>query len=315
MKVARFSLADLMTLLAALVFGFICFLGLNFLTEGQLVLSIAVATAIAAILGALAWFVKSRKKVTRNFKTHRILEFGGLVLFTLLYAAAGYFVFPHYFTVEARKTEIKDNLLSSIDGAKKLFESYETYAQNRESLYEAKLHSVVNAKRVNPSEYKEYGFGAEGISDPVQIENKIFTLHADLFPTNYSDAETHKGTKDVAIKWLSEQESVVSQWKPIGIPIVSNELAAKANGWMAELIKYSTIREKGEQAEDFTYQLSFSNVSPLLTETDSPRSIAIGLAVALWVLMLFSWLITKRDSKTSGVKFKKGKNVVADNEL
>ena len=315
MKVARFSLADLITLLATLVFGFICFLGLNFLTEGQIAISVVVSVLIAIVLGGLAWFVKSRKKVTRNFKTHRFLEYGGMVLFTALLALASYTVFPHYFTVASRKQEIKDNLLSSINGAKRMFASYETYAENRDSLYAAELNSVVNDKRTRPSDYADYGFGAEGVSDQVQIENKLFTLHADLFPTNYSDTASRKGTKDVAIKWLTEQESVVSQWKPIGIPIVSNEIAEKAEGWLSELIKYSKVREKGEVSQDFAYELSFSDVSPLLTETESPSSIAIIIAVVLWALMLFSWLITKRDSKVAGVKLNRGKKEVADNEL
>ena len=114
---------------------------------------------------------------------------------------------------------------------------------------------------------------------------------------------------------MTEQESVVSQWKPIGIPIVSNEIAEKAEGWLSELIKYSKVREKGEVSQDFAYELSFSDVSPLLTETESPSSIAIIIAVVLWALMLFSWLITKRDSKVAGVKLNRGKKEVADNEL
>ena len=34
--------------------------------------------------------------------------------------------------------------------------------------------------------------------------------------------------------------------------------------------------------------------------------LAVGLAVLLWALMLFSWLITKRDSKIAGVGKGKG---------
>ena len=306
MKTASFSLADLMTLLSAAAFGFFCFLGLNFITEGDLVVSIAVAAGIALLLGFLAWFAKSRKKVTRNFKTHKILEISAIVLYTLLFALASYVVFSHYFTVSSRKQEVKANLLSSIDGATKMFDAYEKYAQQREGLYEAKLHSVVAAKKVNPREYREYGFGAEGISDADQIENKCFTLHADLFPTNYSDSLTNKGTKDVAIKWLNEQKAVVSEWKPIGIPTVSNELASKSEEWYTDLKSYSSIREKGEIAEDFSYTLTFKDVSDLLTEPDTPNSLAIGLAALLWALMLFSWLITKRDSKIAGVGKGKG---------
>lgn len=315
MKASRFSLADLLTLLAALAFGFICFLGLNFVTEGDLLISILIAVGIVLILGGLALMAKLQKTVRKDFKTHIIVEFSLVVVFTILFFGVSYLVFPHFFTVSSKKDQIKESLLSSIGGATKMFDDYETYAKNRESIYEANLNSVVAAKKTRPTDYSDYGFGADGISDNVQIENKLFTLHADLFPTNYSDTVSRRGTKDVATKWLNEQRSTVSQWKPIGIPIVANELAAKASEWRSELIGYSKIREKGENAQDFSYELSFGDVSPLLTEMESPKSLPIILSVALWALMLFSWLITKRDTRFPGFKRVFGRDKVLDNEL
>ena len=315
MKAARFSLADLLTLIAALAFGFICFLGLNFVSEGNVILSVGLALGIAILLGGLALLAKLQKRVMKNFKTHIIIEISLILVFTILFFAIGYLIFPHYFTVSNRKEEIKTTLLSSISGAEKMFDSYETYAKNRESIYEANLNSVVAAKRARPNEYASFGFGADGISDNIQIENKLFTLHADLFPTNYSDTVSHKGTKDVALKWLTEQRAVVSSWKPIGVPIVSNEIASKAEGWRDELINYSKIREKGEEAADFSYQLSFGNVSQYLTEMENPTLLPIILCIVLWAMMLFSWLITKRDTRFPGFKRLFGKVEVLDNEL
>ena len=302
MKASRFSLADLLTLLAALAFGFICFLGKNFETEGDILISVLVSFGIVIILGGLALTAKLQKTVRKGFKAHIIVEFCIVIVFTGLYFFASYYTFPHYFTVSSKKEQIKKSLLSSIDGATKMFDDYEAYAKNRESFYEANLNSIVAAKNTRPTDYSDYGFGAEGISDDVQIENKLFTLHADLFPTNYSDTVSRKGTKDVATKWLTEQRSTVSQWRPIGIPIVAKELAARASEWRSELISYSKIREKGEVAQDFTYELSFGDVSPLLTEKGSPNLLPIILSIVLWALMLFSWIITKRDTRFPGFK-------------
>lgn len=315
MKTARFSLADLLTLIAAVAFGFICFLGLNFLSEGAVELSIAIAVGITIVLGGLALLIKLQKKVMSNFKMHIILEGSLLVVFTILFFAISYLLFPHYFNVSDRKEKITETLLESISGAEKMFDSYEAYAQNRESVYKLNLNSVVAAKNTRPNDYASFGFGAAGISDRVQIENKLFTLHADLFPTNYADTVSKMGTKDIALRWLSEQRSVVSEWKPIGVPIVANEIAAKAENWKQELIGYSHIREKGEEAEDFSFQLSFGNVSSYLTDVESPTIIPILLSIALWAMMLFSWLITKRGTRFPGFKRVFGREKKLDNEL
>lgn len=315
MKASRFSLADLLTLLAAVAFSFICFLGLNFVTEGDLLVSILVSIGIMLVLGGLAFMAKWQKTARKDFKGHIILEFSAIVVFTILFFGVSYYLFPHYFTVSSKKDEIKNTLLSSIEGAKKMFGDYEAYATNRESFYKANLNSVVAAKKTRPTDYSDFGFGAEGISDDVQIENKLFTLHADLFPTNYSDTVSRKGIKDVATKWLNEQTNVVSQWKPIGIPIVANELSDKASEWLSDLTGYSKIREKGEIADDYSYELSFGDVSPLLTEMERPKFLPIILSVVLWAVMLFSWLITKRDTRFPGFKRVFGKEKVLDNEL
>ena len=315
MKVSGFSLADLLTLLAAVSFSFICFLGLNFVTEGDLLVSILVSIDILLVLGGLAFLAKRQKTARKNFKKHIIIEFSAIALFTVLFFGVSFYIFPHYFTVSSKKEEIKNTLLSSIDGAKKMFDDYETYASNRESVYEANLNSVVAAKSTRPTDYSNFGFGAEGITDNIQIENKLFTLHADLFPTNYSDTILRMGIKDVATKWLDEQTKVVSLWKPIGIPIVANELLSKTTEWLSELSNYSRVREKGEITNDYSYKLSFGDVSPLLTEMERPKLLSILLSVALWAVMLFSWLITERDSRFIGFKQVFGQKEELDNEL
>ena len=239
-----------------------------------------------------------------------------LILFTVLFFFISRSVFPHYFTVCDKKEEIKEKLSSSIDGATRMFEEYESYAADRESLYEAKLKSVVAAKKACPSDYKDYGFGAEGISDKDQIDNKLTTLHLDLFPSNYSGTASQAGTKDIAIKWLNSQKAVVEDWKAIGIPVIAKELPQSASNWRSKLIEYSKVREQGEIARDFSYELTFGDVSSLLTEKKRPKTLPVIISIVIWALMLFSWLITERDSRFPGFKrvFRKDDNTL-DNEL
>jgi hypothetical protein len=174
-----------------------------------------------------------------------------------------------------------------------MFAEYERYASNRETLYRNKLSSVAAAKSVNPTEYAKYGFENSGVADGTQIENKMFTVHADLFPSNYEDM------KQVYSTWLANARNTVESWKPIGVVAVVNEVEKNSNEWLGKLVSLSSVREKGEQAADFAYTLSFSDVKSNFTTLGAPTSLTIGLAVLAYMLMLLSYCISSRSTKSS----------------
>jgi len=298
MNQSKFSLADLLTLLAAIAFGFECFLGTNFYTLGNSAQSIILAVIITVVLSGTALSAKLLKRTSGNFKTCFVWERILLFLFTGLLLFFAYSPFPHYFVVSRQKAEIQDKLSLNITQAENMFSNYEHYAETRENLYKSKLRSVVASKNINPSEYTEYGFANNGISDDKQIDNKIFTVHADLFPTNYSDPNNKNGIKEVAITWLSDAKNKIAGWKPIGIVGVVNEVEQNSNEWLNKLVELSAVREKGEQAEDFEYPLSFENVKNYFSTLGRPMPLSIGLAVVAYLLMLLSYLISKRSTKT-----------------
>lgn len=298
MNQSKFTLADVLTLLTALVFGFVCFLGANFYTLGNITQSIFLGVIITVLLWATAFGAKLLKRTRRNFKASLIWEVILLIVFTALIASFAYAPFPHYFNVTANKSEIQSNLMRSIALAENMFSEYEAYAENREYLYENKLKSVANAKNINPGEYKEYGFKENnGVSDEKQIENKMFTVHAVLFPSNYSNTITNNGIKEAAAEWLVHAKSTLNTWNPVGIVNIVNDVDKYSNKWLHELIELSKKRQQGEQAEDFAYNLSFDDTKIYFTTPGNPTGLSIGLSAAAWALMLLSWLVTKRDPR------------------
>jgi hypothetical protein len=297
MKYSKFSLADLITFLAALVFGLVCFLGRNFYTLGNTSQSITWPTIIVVMLSGTAFIAKLLKRTRGNFETCFVWEMIFLVLFTGLTVSFAYLFFPHYFVVWGQKTDIQEKLTANIIQAENMFAEYERYAANRENLYKNKLHSVVIAKSTNPSEYIEYGFENNGIADVKQIANKMFTVHADLFPTNYSDMVNNNGIKEVATTWLVDAKNKIVGWKPIGIVDVANEVEQKSNDWLKTLIELSVVREKGEQAEDFAYNLSFDDVKKHFTTFGKPTPCSIWVTILLYVLMLLPYIFSLRSTK------------------
>jgi energy-coupling factor transporter transmembrane protein EcfT len=296
---SKFSLADVLTLLAAFVFGFVCFLSTNFYTLGDITQSVVLAAIASVVLFVTAFSAKQLKRTSRNFKTCFIWEIISLVLFTGLTVFFACSPFPHYFTVSEQKADIQGKLAMSITQAENMFAEYEKYAGNRESLYTNKLRSVAAAKSINPSEYTEYGFEKNGIADSKQIETKMFMLHAELFPTNYSDTVNNNGIKEAATIWLSKAKNTIFDWKPIGIVNVVTEVEKNSNDWLNKLVKLSVYRGKGEQIEDFSYDLSFENVKEHFAASGKPVLLSIGLSLAAYLLMLLSYFITERSTKSS----------------
>ncbi len=307
MKQSKFSLADVLTVLTALAFGFICFLGKNFSTLGNISESIIWAAIITVSLAGTAFIAKLLKRTNYNFKTNFILEIVVLLLFTGLTVFFAYSTFPHYFNVSAKKTEIQKKLQTSITQAENMFGEYEGYANTREITYKGKLQGIVAAKSIRDKDYSDYGFVNGSAPDNIQIDNKMFTIHTLLFPPNYSDSISKKGIKEVAIAWLKNAKKITSNWKPIGIVSVVNNVEKNSEDWRNQLINLSKERGDGEEYFDFDYKLSFNDVKTNFTTTGKPTSLSIGLAVVAYLLMLFSYLISKRSTKsTVGTTKEKG---------
>jgi hypothetical protein len=298
MNQSKFSLADVLTILTALGFGFICFLGTNFYTLGNVPKSIMVALIITILLFSTAFTAKLLKRTSVNFKTRFISEMVLLVLFTLLMLLFTYMPFSHYFTVSAKNTMIVNKIQTSITQAENMFPAYESYAENRMGLYIGKLKSVIAAKGPKPSEYEKFGF-KNGIRDETQLNKKMENIFATLFPTNYSDSLTQKGIKEVAMNWLLDAKSTTVNWKPIGITNVVVDIEDKSNEWLSMLIEISEKEEKNEHPEYFQYAMTTDDIKQYFTTVEKTSNTSLLFAFLTWVLMLLSWFVTKRSTKST----------------
>ena len=312
MNQSKFSLADVLSVLAALAFGFVCFMGANFFYIDKDVVwgmphtmgCIIMAIVCTVLLFLTAYGAKLLKRTSRNFKSAFILEVLMLVLFILIawFFASIYSPFTHFFTVTAQKEEIKKNLQEGIEQAEKMFAEYETYAETRVNLYRNALNRVVRAENTDPVTFKNFGFlPTNEVTDEIQIENKMFTVRADLFPTNYSDTINNNGIKEVATEWLNTAKNSTSGWKPIGIVRVVNEIESNTTNWRDTLVALSEVRQLGEEdgnTDNFKYKISFTDVKKYFTQLKSPQPISTGFALLAYFLMLLSYVLTIRSTKS-----------------
>jgi len=292
MRRFKITLADELSLIAVLIFSFVCFLGKYFFELGNIYKSLLLTAIIALLLGVTAFGAKILKTTSHN-RPHFVLEMISLVLFTCFMVYFSYSPFPHIFVVSGQQAAIKGKLTRSITQAEKIFEAYDEYANNRETLYNSRLRSVVVAKKTNPNEYAAFGF-VSNIADSIQIEDKMFSVHADLFPSNY-DAK-----KKNSAKWLANAKSAINNWWAwyFGIVGVVTNVESKSIDWQKTLVELSTHREKGEQAEDFTYDLSFDDVKIHFTTIGKPTKLSIGLCIGAYLIMLLTYFVSERHSKS-----------------
>lgn len=298
MRESKFSLADLLIVLGAVGYGFFCFMGLNFRTLGDTKQSVILAVIFALILGGFALGAKMWKRTSRNFKSSMIWEWTFLLLF-VSFSILFFKPFSHYFTVMGQKEEIKEEMSVNINQAKSMFDEYEEYTEKRLDIYESRLNSVVKGKAADNVTYKNYGF-TSGTSDAVQVENKTFVLKSKLYPSNYEDAG---GIKTEATNWLSKAESTLkNRWAfTFGVVDIVNDAKEYSTDWKNKLVEFSEFRADGETTTSFDYELTINDVTKRIEDySESHNMFAFILAILFFLLMLFSYIITKRHSRFAG---------------
>lgn len=301
MNQSQFSLADLISVLGALVFGYICFLSINLLSYGNLTLNISLAVSFFLVLGGLAFWVKWIKRTNYPSKAKRIIEWILLLIFVIA-AVISFRPYAHYFELYNDKDAIISEVISNIEQAENMFDDYESYSDNRLELYENRLKSVVQAKNVNPNDYASFGFVYD-TDDDTQIENKMFTLKTELYPNNYQEL------KDNDSIWLISSKDKIEEWKSIGIVTVLKTLEAKLNDSKRTLVQFSTFKASGELADDFAFSITLKDVSDKIQTLEKPKTLlSFTSAIGLYLLMLFSYFITKRSTRDPGIKVLFGGN-------
>jgi hypothetical protein len=106
---------------------------------------------------------------------------------------------------------------------------------------------------------------------------------------------------------LSDAKDKVTSWSPTGIVKVVNTLKIEISSWNEQLKSYSSFRAKGETATDFDFPLSFDDVSGIFNKNSKPTLLSLSIGIGLFVLLLLSYLITRRHSKNPYTLFGKRK--------
>lgn len=315
MKSYKITLAEVISGLAILVFGFISFLGANFLyIESEKVWGldrnlgcILLAITCSSILGILTFFLISLKKATRNFKSRFLLELLVFVIFFFfaIFFASKYSPFIHFFSVSSKSAEITLRLDNRVDTLEKMFSDYESYVAQRISDYNQHLQSITLNKGPDPNTYDSCGFNSIFGTDSQKVNLKVRALGKYLVPSNYTDT-SGLGIRDIAKTWLADAKAITNQnkWKPIGIVDIIRNIDINATAWNNQLTSISRYQAPCEQVPvlPFATLLPFQSVKSEFTAVVSPTPLSLVLTIFCYVLILFPWVIAKRNNRFPGFR-------------
>ncbi len=139
-----------------------------------------------------------------------------------------------------------------------------------------------------------------------EINNKIRTLHLVLFPNNY------RQMKEADSLWLANTKNTLNNswaWN-LGVVDIVNNIEQNSNNSLRTLINHTTKLEKCESNQTVEFSINSKNpnitsqvdVKSHFTTLDSPKRLSIGLSIVTYIIMLISWLITKRHTRFPGLK-------------
>jgi hypothetical protein len=305
MNQSKFSLADVFSVIAAMTFGFVCFLSINFLSMGDTMSAAIIASIIALILAGLPLIAKFLKRTRKNFKTSLFFELFFLFCFFLV-AFILVNPFSHFFSVFAKKEEMQDKLLANFSVSNNIFTLYEAYANNRIDNYSILLNTAILAEEVNLDEFEKFGF-EPGVDPKIQVESRKNTLKKVLFPPNYTEI------KNNFYDWLSESSGKIEVWSPIAIVDVINSVNFEIEAKKEKLQEWSKFCAPYEiPCNEFKYDIKIEDVSIVFKEVDknSPNLFSVIIAVVLYVFMLFSYFIASRPIGPLSVDFFSGLKVL-----
>ena len=306
MTQSNFSLADLISLLVGIVFGFMCFLGANFSTYGDTNLSIGIAVIISLLMVGTSMSAIRLKRTNKNFKTRKVWEILMVILFTGFTTVFTYFVFSHYFVVTEKKDEIQTKLTANLNQVDSLYKLYQDNYKRRKVNYESVLkNAVLNFELGNDTApYYALGFNLnKNVSNQSQIRSFLNEFQRDLFPDNFKNI-----MKKDSI-YVSNSRGTISNWeqKPIGTFEIIKNLDTKIQNTKSKLINLSEQEEEyNKYGPRFKPTTSVGDVKKLFTTPGQPTILSLCLGFVVWLLMLLSYFTSRRSTKAKKNKSHQG---------
>lgn len=281
-ETTKFSLGQVIALIALMFTVSIIFMGIVYLSNGNFKLGIEVSVAAFLLLLVASWLPQMFKGASHNFQRNSRLEAFSLALYAVV-AVATFIPYSHFWTVLGRSAELSRLFNGVIDFGRNLFTDYEGYANSRIASFEEYTDANVKKER--------------------HRENLKYILRLQLLPPDYQ-----KMRKE-AFQWMDKAGEGCSVWN---VFLLGNmkEIEASVLGWNEQLVTLSKPRLLAEKnsGKVALFEANASSLQPIISRLEDisklystlhfPGLPAIFTGLLCYLLMLFPYYLQPRNPKS-----------------
>ncbi|MBQ8223415.1 MAG: hypothetical protein IJZ87_08785 [Bacteroidales bacterium] len=276
----KFSWGHIIAFVALILISYLSFMGIAYLEEGNFLkagLGVVIIDMVLVLFFIVPQLLKgTEKKFKKRIWFERILVFLSPVVFYFMMSS-----YSHFWTVFKNRQQIETTFTESVKTTKNMFDSYEVYANERIKEYTKKL--------------------ARAKTDEVSKNNKIEALKLQLIDMNYHSL------KESAFDWIDEVTGV-TVWNVFVIGNIDKTINA-IDKWNNVLNEFSSkiMADESKEVEAFSAsdpsviaaKDNLNNLRTSFTLRGKPTTIAIILGIFFYLLLLFPYVIQRRNTKST----------------
>lgn len=289
----KFSWGHIIAFLAMIFISYVSFMGLTYITGGSFIfagIGVFVVDLFLFVFFIVPQFLKGTDvRFNRKIRWERTLIYLSIPMFLALMLP-----FVHFWAVFENRTEIEDAFDTAVSKVDSLFSSYESYALDRIASYATELETKV--------------------TDPISRQNRIEALRLQIVDENFVSLQ------DEAVAWVNMAKGV-TVWNVFMIGNV-DMVSEAIDNWHACLAAFTEKKMQFEkdEIEPFSSENEgvvaakeqLASLRSQFTTPGTPSWIAYPLLIVMYCMLLFPYIIQRRNTKSMYTLWGQRKGVVPD---
>lgn len=296
----KFSWGHIIAFLALIFISYVTFMGITYYCDGNFLLA-GIGVILVDLILALFFIIPQQLKGTE-------MKFGKKVVFERLFIFLTPIIFvvammpyAHFWTVFDNRVEVEQTFRESIGSTKKMFSAYEEYAKARIDNYTKKLSTAT----VQVKKRKAIAVNPMSKTNPTRFANSTEALALQLNSSNFTSL------RDAAEKWI-DQTRGVTIWNVFLIGNI-DKIEAAMKSWNKSLTEMSAHKMQNEDEEVLSFTSNdpsvvtaldnFKSIHSIYTTMGYPTPLAIGIAILLYLMLIFPYVLQRRNTKSTYMLF------------
>lgn len=310
-KTLKFSFGHIIAFIAIIFIGYLSFIGLVYLNDGNFKIALVETAAVVVVLFAICLGIQLLKATESKFSRRIKIERTLLIIAPIIYVAA-MIPYMHFWTINSHNDELVKEFTDAITLSKQMFTDYDTYTDRRLSEYSNHLDQTISLRSANPAAFAAAGFTSDRLLE-AQKQNMMRTLQLQLRSSNYDSLKTLANT------WIENADQGASSWN---VFLLGNtkQIEQAINDWEANLTSWAESRLSNEPQNSAALfgdsgssaaraNASLAKMHHRYNSLAAPSIVAILSVILLYGLIMLPWVLQDRHTRSmytlTGNKFVK----------